>query len=52
MLTWLNLKRQNFLRINFKFHGVKIRSQSSCGRSGEFKILLRQDGILRAKIKR
>jgi len=31
MLAWLNLKRHNFIRLNFKFHGVKIRSQSSCG---------------------
>ena len=22
MLAWLNLKRHNFLRLNFKFHGA------------------------------
>jgi hypothetical protein len=55
MLAWLNLKRHNFLRLNFKFQGsnpfVKTSAAEAAARAVNFKISLRQDGILRAKIK-
>jgi len=59
MLAWLNLKRHNFLRLNFKFQGSNpfikahaTEATEAAAREADFKILLRQDGILRAKIKR
>ena len=52
MLAWLNLKRHNFLRLNFKFHGANPLIKAHAAKAVKFKILIRQDGILRAKIKR
>jgi hypothetical protein len=56
MLAWLNLKRHNFLRLNFKFQGanpfIKAHATEATAREADFKISLRRDGILRAKIKR
>ena len=59
MLAQLNLKRQNFLRLNFKFHGANpfvktsaAEAAKAAARETDFKISLCQDRILRAKIKR
>jgi len=45
MLAWLNLKRHNFLRLNFKFHGanpfVKTSAAEAAARAVNFKISYR-----------